>query len=126
MKRLWLASSLLLLLLSVSLLNGTISKNLADDLTEQLTQAQQLAHEDQWDSARALTHLAYSRWQDNHFYLHITMRHSDTDEILRTFRSVQEYLELEETDQYVAANADLIAQITLLAEMEQATLANVF
>ena len=126
MKRLWLATSLLLLLLSVSLLNGKVSKDLADDLTEQLTQAQHLARDNQWDSARALTHLAYTRWQDNHIYLHIIMRHSDTDEILRTFYSVQEYLALEETDQYVAANADLIAQITLLAEMEQATLANVF
>jgi len=126
LKRLWLASFLLLLLLSVALLNGRVSKDLADGLTEQLTQAQRLARDDQWDSARALTNLAYTRWQDNHFYLHITMRHSDTDEILRTFRSVQEYLLLEETDQYVAANADLIAQITLLAEMEQATLANVF
>lgn len=53
------------------------------------------------------------------------MRHSDTDQILRTFQSVLQYLELQELDQYAAANADLAAQIQLLAEMEQASLVNV-
>ena len=53
------------------------------------------------------------------------LRHSDTDQVLRAFRAVLEYLELEELDQYAAANADLVAQLELLAEMEQATLVNV-
>ena len=53
------------------------------------------------------------------------MRHSDTDQILRGFRCVLQYLTLQEMDQYAAANADLIAQIRLLSEMEQATLVNV-
>ena len=44
-------------------------------------------------------------WQDSHFYLHVVMRHSDTDQILRTFQSVLQYLELQELDQYAAANA---------------------
>ena len=36
-----------------------------------------------------------------------------------------QYLDLEEMDQYAAANADLISQLELLSEMEQATVVNV-
>ena len=53
------------------------------------------------------------------------MRHSDTDQILRGFRTVMEYLRLQEPDQYNAANADLITQLELLAEMEQPSVVNV-
>ena len=53
------------------------------------------------------------------------MRHSDTDQILRSFQCVLQYLDIPELDQYTAANADLVSQIRLLAEMEQASLVNV-
>ena len=53
------------------------------------------------------------------------MRHSDTDQVLRGFRTVLEYVRLQEPDQYNAANADLITQLELLAEMEQPSVANV-
>jgi len=125
LKRLWIASALLLFLLSSTLFNAYFSQSLADNLSEQLTQAQQMAQNGQWGSARALTRLAYHRWQDNHFYLHTVMRHSDTDQILRSFQGVLQYLSIREWDQYTAANADLITQIQLLAEMEQASLVNV-
>ena len=42
-----------------------------------------------------------------------------------TFREVQEYLTLQEMDQYTAANARLITQLRLLAETEQLSLKNV-
>ena len=57
--------------------------------------------------------------------MHVFLRHSDTDQILRTFRQVIQYLDLEELDQYVAANADLVAQLELLSEMEQPSLVNI-
>ena len=47
------------------------------------------------------------------------------DTVLLLFRSVEEYLKLEEMDQYAAANAQLIAQLELLAEMEDPSLENV-
>ena len=53
------------------------------------------------------------------------MRHSDIDQVLRAFRQVLEYVRLREPDQYNAANADLMTQLELLAEMEQATIVNV-
>ena len=98
MKRLWIAVALLAAMCGATLVNAYYCQQLADSLSGRL---------------------------NSHFYLHVVMRHSDTDQILRTFQSVLQYLELQELDQYAAANADLAAQIQLLAEMEQASLVNV-
>ena len=125
MKRLWTAAALLFLLLAASLVNPWYAQRLADSLTGRLEQAQALAREEQWVQAEQLTRETYSDWESHHFYLHSVLRHSDTDQILRSFRSVLQYLSIQELDQYAAANADLISQLELLAEMEQASLVNV-
>ena len=125
MKRLWIAAALLAFLLGASLANAWYSQSLTGDMTDRLRQAQSLAEGENWDQAEAVTRQVYEDWQDHHFYLHTLMRHSDTDQVLRAFRQVLEYLRLQEPDQYNAANADLMAQLELLAEMEQATIVNV-
>ncbi len=125
MKRLWLAAALMAAMLAGSLVNAWYAQDLCDGLNRELEQAQKSAQAGNWDRAEELTREVYQSWQDHHFYLHTVMRHSDTDSILRSFRSVLQYLKLEEMDQYAAANADLMAQIELLAEMEQASIVNV-
>lgn len=125
MKRLWIAAALLSILLAGTLVNAWYVQSLCDNLTERLDGAQQLARENQWEQASALTRQVYQDWQAHHFYLHCVLRHSDTDQILRSFRSVLQYLDIQELDQYAAANADLLAQLELLAEMEQASVVNV-
>lgn len=125
MKRIWIPCGLLATLLLLSLVNGRYVKNLTDDMIYQLTCAQQMTQRQQWNTAVQMTQSAYDNWQSHHSYLHIVMRHSDTDQIYRAFRAVMQYLQIQETDQYLAANADLIAQLGLLAEMEQPSLVNV-
>lgn len=125
MRRLWAAAVLMILMLGGTLVNARYAQQLTDGLAGRLEQAQALACQERWEEAEALTQEVYQDWQEHHFYLHTVMRHSDTDQILRAFRGVLEYLELGEIDQYTAANADLVAQLELLAEMEQATLVNV-
>lgn len=125
MKRLWFASAILAALLLSALINAWYVQSLADRLAEDLIQSQIMAQAGQWTQAEQQTQAVYQRWQDNHFYLHTVMRHSDTDQILRSFQGVLQYLSIREWDQYTAANADLITQIQLLAEMEQASLVNV-
>lgn len=125
MKRLWMAAILLCALVALCLGNAWYSLTLTRHLSHQLTQAQTLVEQGQWKPARALTQEVYDSWNGHHFYLHVFLRHSDTDQILRTFRQVLQYLQLEELDQYAAANADLTAQLELLAEMEQPSLVNI-
>ena len=125
MRRLWIALALLAFLLGASLTNAWYAQRLTGDMREGLSQAQHLAEQGDWGRAEALTRQVYEDWQNHHFYFHTLMRHSDTDQVLRAFRTVLEYLQLQEPDQYNAANADLVAQQELLAEMEQATVVNV-
>ncbi len=125
MKRLVFSCTVLLLLLGASLLSGWHINALCSGYVRDLTAARQLAAQNDWTQARIITQCVYQDWDDRAFLLHALLRHSDTDQILLSFRSVHEYLLLEEMDQYSAANAQLITQMELLAEMEQPTLKNV-
>ena len=125
MRRLWIAAGLVGLLLAASLANAWYAQKITDDMGRRLERAQELAQGEDWGEAERIPRQVFQDWEERHFYFHTLMRHSDTDEILRAFREVLEYLEVREIDQYRAANADLVAQLELLAEMEQATLVNV-
>lgn len=125
MKRLWLAATLLLFLLSATLSNSWYLSRLVSDFGQALTQAQTRALDNQWQQARQLTTQVTRHWQEHDFYFHIMLPHRDIDSIHLTFREIEEYLRLEELDQYTAANAKLVAQLGLLAEMEQLNLKNI-
>lgn len=125
MKRLYIAAALLILLLGASLTNGWYARKVTGEMCKELRQVQLLAEVEDWSQAESITRQVYEDWQGRHFYFHTLMRHSDTDQVLRAFRQVLEYLRLQEPDQYNAANADLMAQLELLAEMEQASVVNV-
>ena len=125
MKRLRLSCALLAGLLAATIYNGYYVRQLTDEMIYLLASAQEMSQQEQWDTALQMTQSAYGNWENHHSYFHIVMRHSDTDQILRAFQSVLEYLKIRESDQYLAANVDLITQLTLLAEMEQPSLVNV-
>ena len=125
MKRLWIAAAILLCMLGSTLGNSWYLKRLVSTLEQQLAAAHVLAGQDSWDTASRITQQAAEQWQKHDFYFHIMLPHKDIDEIHLTFCEVQEYLELEETDQYTAANAKLMARLGLLAEMEQLSLKNI-
>lgn len=126
MKRFWAAITILAVLLGATLWNAWYAEQLTGGLAQQLKQAQELAAQGDWEGASELSRRAFQRWQDHQTYLHVLMRHSDTDQILCSFRALEQYLTLEEPDQYTAANAELITQLELLAEMEQPSLVNIF
>jgi hypothetical protein len=98
---------------------------MAGEITRGLTAAEELALRGSWEQAQEITRQCFEAWNDHHTYLHIVSRHSDTDEILTSFRAVLQYLELEEIDQYAAENRELVTHIDLLAEMEQPDWLNV-
>ena len=78
-----------------------------------------------WEEAHVLTEQALTQWQSRDSYLHILLRHSDTDQIYTGFQEVLEFLTCQEAGEYSAANARLMTQISLLYEAEQFTLKNV-
>jgi len=125
MKRLWIAAAILLAMLGSTLGNSWYLNSLIARFDQELTNAHLLSTQDHWDAARHITEQVVEHWQEHDFYFHVMLPHRDIDDIHLTFCEVQEYLKLEEADQYNAANAKLIAQLGLLAEMEQLNLKNI-
>ena len=125
MKQFWPALGLLVVMLAAALGNAFYMDAMADDITQGLNAAEEMALRGAWEQAEELTRQCFEHWNARHAYLHIVSRHNDTDEILISFRAVLRYLELEEMDQYAAENRELVSHITLLAEMEQPDWLNV-
>ena len=125
MKRLTVALCVLGVLLGGTLANSGYIQRLTERLNSALGQAQEQAAREDWEQARRLTAQASEDWHRHDVYLHILLPHRDIDEIHVALSELEEYLLLEETDQYNAANARLMAQLGLLAEMEQFNLKNV-
>ena len=125
MKRLWIAAALLIGLFSAMLYNSWYLGRFADEVSQLLTHAETQAEQGAWEQAEALTRQAYDLWESRDTYLHIMLRHADTDQIYAGFREVLEFITCREDGEYSAANARLITQIELLQEAEQLTLKNV-
>ncbi len=125
MKRLWISVVILLTMLVSTLGNSWYLNNLISGFEQKLTAAHELSARNNWDTARKITQQVLDHWQEHDFYFHVMLPHRDIDDIHLTFCEIQEYLKLEETDQYNAANAKLIAQLDLLAEMERLNLKNI-
>ena len=125
MKRLWIACAILAMLLAATLWNAGRLERFTASLTDLLEQAEAQAEGEAWREAYALTRLAYDRWESRSTSLHITLRHSDTDDIQTGFQEVLEFLQCQEAGEYSAANARLIARLELLSEAEQLSLENI-
>ena len=119
MKRLWIAALLLAVLFGATLCNNLYLRGFTGALNALLEQAEARAETGDWEEARVLT------GQARDSYLHILLRHSDTDQIYTGFQEVLEFLTCQEAGEYSAANARLMTQISLLYEAEQFTLKNV-
>ncbi len=125
MKRVWIALGILLVVFTTTLLHSGNIATLSHDLSALLEEAEANAEQGDWTGARELTETARSKWEAKDVYLHFTLRHSETDAIYTGFREVAEFIECQESGEYSAANARLIAQLELLSEAEQLTLKNI-
>jgi len=126
MKRLYLSVGLIALLAVLSGLHIWQLGRVTGQLTDLLTQAQGLVEQENWDGAAHLTRQAKERWLGYEDYLHITLRHTDTDAILISMDEALAFLEGGERKpaEYAAVNARLLAQLGLLVEAELPTLTN--
>lgn len=125
MKRIWIALAILLAILAGTLAHSFYLAGFTRNLTLLLEQAEAHAEQEDWEAAARLTQDAYDRWQKKDLYLHITMRHDETDAIYTGLREVSEFIQCREGGEYSAANARLIANLELMAEEEQLSLKNI-
>lgn len=126
MKRLWFAAALLAAVLAVTLWNARHLEGLTSYLSQDLEKARQLTTQERWDQAEQLVEDARNRWLSHGTYLHVTLRHGDTDQIQLDFEEVLRLLQTRETGEYAAASSQLMGRLSLLSEAEQLTLENLF
>ena len=126
MRRLYISVALIALLAALSGLHIWHLNGFTSQLTSLLTQAQEQVARENWDEAARLTHEARDRWMKHEGYLHVTLRHSDTDAIQISMDEALAFLEGGEKQpaEYAAVNARLLTQLGLLAEAELPTLTN--
>ncbi len=127
MKRFYISVGLIVLMAGLSSLHVWHLNGLTEQLTALLTQAQEQVAQENWEEAAHLTHQARDRWMDHDRYLHITLRHTDTDAIQISMDEALAFLEGGEKQpaEYAAVNARLLTQLGLLVEAELPTLTNV-
>ena len=126
MKRFYISVGLIVLMAGLSSLHVWHLNGLTEQLTALLTQAQEQVAQENWEEAAHLTHQARDRWMDHDRYLHITLRHTDTDAIQISMDEALAFLEGGEKQpaEYAAVNARLLTQLELLVEAELPTLTN--
>ena len=126
MKRLYLSIGLIVLLAVLSGLHIWQLNRVTGQLTDLLTQAQELVEQEDWEGAARLTRQAKERWMEWESYLHITLRHADTDAIQVSMDEALAFLEGGERQpsEYAAVNARLLTQLGLLVEAELPTITN--
>ena len=126
MKRLYLSVGLIVLMAALSALHIWHLNHITSQLTALLTQAQEEVAAEHWDEAARLTRQAKDRWMDHERYLHVTLRHADTDAVQLSMDEALAFLEGGEKQpaEYAAVNARLLTQLNLLVEAELPTLTN--
>lgn len=125
MRRLWISISVLGLLFFSAYLNTNYLHRLTDTLALSLEQAEEDISLGNRNGAIQKTERAIRLWEDRASYLHIILNHSEIDQVSLSFLEVQRLLTTQEHGgEYYAANAQLIARIRLLHEMEEFSLKN--
>lgn len=125
MKRVIIASSILLLTFLATWGHSFYVSAFTEELTALLETAEVQAEQEDWAAAQKFTEEAKDKWEARELYLHILLRHSETDSVYTGFREVTEFIQCQEGGEYSAANARLIAELELLAEAEQLTIKNI-
>lgn len=125
MKRIIIALSILLLTFLATWSHSFYVSAFTEELTALLETAEIRAEHEDWEAAQELTQAAKDKWEARELYLHILLRHNETDSVYIGFREVIEFIQCQEGGEYSAANARLIAELELLAEAEQLTMKNI-
>lgn len=124
MKRGWLAVALLVVMAALALWHVWYLNGLTGELAAALERAEGLAESRDWQGAGVLTRQAQDRWDGASILLHITLDHEVMDEVSVGFAETLEYLQMEEREEYSAANARLIERLELLGDMERPSVEN--
>ena len=125
MKRLWISCLLILLLIGLAALHISHLKAFTEDLIGQLDSVESSIQRSNWSDAGSTLEQIFQQWEDEGFYLHTMLRHTDIDAIRTSLKEAKAYLDSrEDIAECLAVTARLINQLELLLEAELPTIKN--
>ena len=125
MKRLWISFLLIFLLIGFAALHVSHLKLFTEDLIGQLETVESSIKRSNWSDAGRLVDQIFKQWEDEAFYLHTMLRHTEIDAIRTSLKEAKAYLDSrEDTAECLAVTAKLINQLELLLEAELPTIKN--
>ena len=116
---------LLCALLGFSLWNGAVISRETETCSAAVEQARTAALEGNWSAAEGALRRGYDRWQSRQTYLHIVEPHAAVEEAEAMFRRAIAFAAVREDAEFQAETAGLLAQLRVLAEMEQLRIGNI-
>ena len=125
MKSLWIPLLTLAALLAAALWTGTYISGETERWSEILQQADSLAGEGRWEEAEKTIQQGYDDWDSRQTFLHIVMEHEELDEAESLFASAFAACSLQDAPDFHATLAQLISQMSLLAETQQVSIKNI-
>lgn len=115
----------LVLLFSLSLLNGaTIQKETAR-WSSQLQQAVHFIQSENWNAIETAIQTSYEDWRVKQTYLHIVLEHEAIDNAEAMYQRAFAFTSAKDSQELQAELADLLHQLTLLSEMERLSIKNI-
>lgn len=125
MKRLLFCVVIILALIGLAGLHVSHLQKFTDGLIEDLNIVQACLNQSDWHGADKAAKLVNDHWEEEGFYLHTMLRHTDIDNIRTSLKEMRAYLRTrEDRAECQAVTAKLINQLELLLEAEQLTLKN--
>ena len=121
----WISVGILGLILALSLWNSKAIASRVNRWQTQLQHVQQLAQEEDWLQASAALEDSYTDWTICQTWLHIVVEHDIIDDAEAMYHRAVAFAATEESSEFQAEIADLLAQIRLLAETERLRVENI-
>ena len=126
MKRLVIAVCVIILLMTAMAFHVRHLEKLTGELIHELERASACTAAADWSNAKDAAEHVMETWERHSFYLHVTLRHEDIDEIRTSMREMLAYLDSrEDRAECMTVAARIINLLELLLEAEQLTVKNV-
>ena len=125
MKHILIACLVFALCLAVGLFSLFYVRASGEETVELLERSIRQAEEEQYTAAAASLRQAKQLWESHETVLGIFLHHEEADEILALFAQLEEFIKLEDLDDYLAACNELTARLEHVRRMELPTVENV-
>ena len=126
MKRMWASLIILMILVAGCAVGTKATKNIAEGMTETVSNAKEAEEKGESSTAYELSRKAGEDWKDHHVLLCTYMTHSRLEAIDQTLAALPAFCRYGSADEFTAECDKSIAQFSYLTESEIPSIANIF